>query len=89
MTQDLAVQIIFNGVTLILMVSLPIVGVGLMVGFLVSLFQAVTQIQEQTLTFVPKVIAVLLMLAFTSPWIISMVVDFTATLWGNIPNMAR
>ena len=79
----------YQGVITILMVSLPIVGVGLLVGFLISLFQAVTQIQEQTLTFVPKVISVLLMVAFTSPYIISMMVDFTTTLWSTIPNMAR
>ena len=89
MSQDFAVQVAYQGVTTILMVSLPIVGVGLLVGFLISLFQAVTQIQEQTLTFVPKVISVLLMVAFTSPWIISMMVDFTTTLWSTIPNMAR
>lgn len=89
MGQDFAVQVIYQGVTTILMVSLPIVGVGLLVGFLVSLFQAVTQIQEQTLTFVPKVVSVLLMVAFTSPWIISMMVDFTTTLWSTIPNMVR
>ncbi len=89
MGQDFAVQIIYQGVITILMVSLPVVGVGLLVGFMISLFQAVTQIQEQTLTFVPKVISVLLMVAFTSPWIISVMVDFTTTLWSNIPNMAR
>jgi len=89
MGQDFAVQILYQGVITILMVSLPIVGVGLMVGFMVSLFQAVTQIQEQTLTFVPKVISVLLMVAFTSPWIISIMVDFTTTLWSTIPAMAR
>ena len=89
MGQDFAVQILYQGVTTILMVSLPIVGVGLMVGFMVSLFQAVTQIQEQTLTFVPKVISVLLMVAFTSPWIISIMVDFTTSLWSAIPAMAR
>lgn len=89
MNQDFAIQIIQQAVTTILMVSLPTVGVGLLVGFIVSLFQAVTQIQEQTLTFVPKVIAVLLMFAFTSPWIISMMVDFTTTLWSTIPSMAR
>ena len=89
MGQDFAVQILYQGVTTILMVSLPIVGVGLLVGFMVSLFQAVTQIQEQTLTFVPKVISVLLMVAFTSPWIISIMVDFTTTLWSAIPAMAR
>lgn len=68
---------------------MPIVGIGLLVGLIISLFQAVTQIQEQTLTFVPKIIAVFLMLAFTSPWIISMIVDFTTTLWTNIPIMVR
>ncbi|NQT29910.1 MAG: flagellar biosynthesis protein FliQ [Candidatus Saganbacteria bacterium] len=89
MGQDFAVQVLHQGVITILMVSLPIVGVGLMVGFTISLFQAVTQIQEQTLTFVPKVISVLLMVAFTSPWIISIMVDFTTTLWSTIPNMVR
>ncbi len=89
MGQDFAVQVIYQAIITILMISLPIVGVGLMVGFAVSLFQAVTQIQEQTLTFVPKVISVLLMVAFTSPWIISMMVDFTTTLWSMIPNMVR
>jgi len=89
MNQDFVVQVLYQGITLILLISMPAVGVGLLVGFIVSLFQAVTQIQEQTLTFVPKVISVLLVIAFTSPWIISMMVDFTATLWSAIPNMVR
>ncbi len=89
MSQDTVVQIIYQGVYLTLLISMPAVGIGLLVGFLISLFQAVTQIQEQTLTFVPKVVSVLLMIAFTSPWIISMIVDFTTTLWSTIPNMAR
>lgn len=89
MTQDFVVQIMYQGVNLTLLISLPAVGVGLLVGFLISLFQAVTQIQEQTLTFVPKVVSVLLTIAFTSPWIVSMIVDFTTTLWSNIPAMVR
>lgn len=89
MNQDFVVQILFQGVNTILLISLPAVGAGLLVGFMVSLFQAVTQIQEQTLTFVPKVVTVLLVVALTSPWIISMLVDFTNTLWSAIPNMAR
>ena len=89
MTQDFAVQILYQAITTLLMVSLPIVGVGLMVGFMISLFQAVTQIQEQTLTFVPKVVSVLLMIAFTSPWIISVLTDFTTSLWNTIPNLAK
>ena len=89
MNQDFAVQVLYQGILILLMVSMPTVGVGLLVGFMISLFQAVTQIQEQTLTFVPKVIAVLLVLAFTSPWIFSMMVDYTNTLWSAIPAMAR
>jgi flagellar biosynthetic protein FliQ len=89
MGQDFAVQVMYQGVITILIISMPTVGIGLLVGFIISLFQAVTQIQEQTLTFVPKVIAVMLMLVFTSPWIISLMVDFTITLWSAIPGMAR
>ena len=89
MNQDFVVQILFQGIILTLLLSMPAVGVGLLVGFLISLFQAVTQIHEQTLTFVPKVVSVMLIIAFTSPWMISMMVDFTNTLWSTIPNMAR
>jgi len=89
MTQDFAVQVIYSGVIMILLVSLPAVGVGLLIGFTISLFQAVTQIQEQTLTFVPKVIGVLGMVAITSPWIVSMMVSFVTTLWANIPVMVQ
>ena len=89
MNQDFATQVIYQGVIVVFMTSLPTVGIGLLVGFVISLFQAVTQIQEQTLTFVPKVIAVFLMLAFTSPWMISIMVDFTITLWSTIPAMAK
>ena len=57
---------------LTLILSLPAVGLGLLVGLTISLFQAVTQIQEQTLTFVPKMVVVLGIIALTSPWLISM-----------------
>jgi flagellar biosynthetic protein FliQ len=89
MNQDFVVQLLFQAVNITLLISMPAVGVGLIVGFLISLFQAVTQIQEQTLTFVPKVVSVLLVVAFTSPWVISLLVDFTNTLWSAIPGMAR
>ncbi len=89
MTQDYVTQIMYNGIILILLLSLPSVGAGLLVGFMVSLFQAVTQIQEQTLTFVPKMIVVLAVIALTSPWMMSLLIDFITTLWSNIPNMAR
>ena len=71
------------------MLSLPAVGLGLLVGLVISLFQAVTQIQEQTLTFVPKMIVVMGVIAFMSPWMASLLIDFITTLWSNIPNMVR
>ena len=89
MSQDFVAQIMTQGVNLLLLISMPAVGIGLIVGFIISLFQAVTQIQEQTLTFVPKVVAVLLVVALTSPWMISLLLDFTTTLWSAIPNMVR
>ena len=89
MSQDFVTQVMTQGINLLLLISMPAVGVGLLVGFIISLFQAVTQIQEQTLTFVPKVVAVLLMVAFTSPWVISLLLDFTTTLWSAIPNMVK
>jgi len=89
MNQDFAVQVMYRAITTTLLLSMPTVGIGLLVGFTISVFQAVTQIQEQTLTFVPKVVAVLLMLAVTAPWMISLMLDFTASLWSNIPAMAR
>jgi len=89
MSQDFAVQVIYQAITTLLMISMPIVGVGLLVGFTISLFQAVTQIQEQTLTFVPKVIAVLLMLSLMFPWMSAILVDFATVLWSTIPSMAR
>ena len=89
MSQDYVVQVLFQAINITILISMPAVGVGLLVGFMISLFQAITQIQEQTLTFVPKVVSVLLIIAFTSPWIISLMIDFTNTLWSNIPSMAR
>ena len=89
MSQDTAAQVIYNAIIITIMLSLPSVGAGLLVGFLISLFQAVTQIQEQTLTFVPKMVVVLGMVALTAPWMISLMLDFTLTLWGGIPALSR
>lgn len=88
MTIDIVRGIVTRGIILILLCAGPAVGMGLLVGFLVSLFQAVTQIQEQTLTFVPKMLTVLLVLAFTFPWIGSLLVGFAQGLWVNLPAYA-
>ncbi|BBI34425.1 flagellar biosynthesis protein FliQ [Cohnella abietis] len=68
----------------VLKVSAPMLGVGLIVGLMVSIFQATTQIQEQTLAFVPKIIAVFLSLLIFGPWILNIMIDFTSRLLGNL-----
>jgi len=89
MTESDVVSLINEGIQVLLITSLPLVGIGLLVGFIISLVQAVTQIQEQTLTFVPKMVVVMLMLAFSAPWLISVFVDFTTQIWDKIPYYAR
>ncbi|WP_138493964.1 flagellar biosynthesis protein FliQ [Paenibacillus pinistramenti] len=70
----------------VLKASAPMVVVALVVGLLVSIFQATTQIQEQTLAFVPKIVAVLLALLLFGPWILTTLVDFT---YGILNNLSR
>ena len=71
---------------LLLMVSLPVLLTVLVVGLVVSIFQAVTQINENTLSFVPKLIAAVLVFAIAGPWMLSTVVDFIRRTIENIPN---
>lgn len=87
MTQGTITAMISGAVFTVLKISLPIVLLALLIGFMISLFQAVTQIQEQTLTFVPKMVTVLLMLAFLAPYISTTLVEYTRNLWGQIPAM--
>jgi flagellar biosynthesis protein FliQ len=70
---------------LILVLSAPPVLVALVTGLMISLVQATTQIQEQTLTFVPKLVAVLLTLAFTGPWLMTQIVAYTRALLDGFP----
>jgi len=69
---------------MILIMSGPLLILALVVGLLVSIFQATTQIQEQTLAFVPKIVAVLVGLVFFAPWMISHMVSYTADILGNL-----
>ncbi|WP_163531963.1 flagellar biosynthesis protein FliQ [Helicobacter suis] len=70
-----------------LMISLPVLLVGLVVGLLVSIFQATTQINEMTLSFVPKILAVIAVIIFTMPWMLNMLLDYTSTLFKLIPKI--
>ena len=71
-----------------LLLSAPMLGFGLIIGLLVSIFQAVTQINEMTLTFIPKILAVAAALAIFLPWIVNTLVDFTVNLLNQLPNYA-
>jgi flagellar biosynthetic protein FliQ len=69
----------------LLMVAAPILGVVLLVGLVISLFQAVTQINEATLTFIPKLVAAMLALVIAGPWMLNMLVDFIRRTIEMIP----
>jgi len=85
MTIDLAKEISAEVLKTILLVSGPVLFVSLLVGLIISIFQAVTQIQEFTLTFVPKIIAVFICLFIFFPWISSTLITFTVNIIQKIP----
>ncbi|HIJ91557.1 MAG: flagellar biosynthesis protein FliQ [Desulfobulbaceae bacterium] len=87
MTPSEAISLTQNAVTLTLLLSAPVLLVAMVVGLLISLFQAITQIQEMTLTFVPKIVAVMATLLFLSSWMINKLVDYTHELIVSIPNI--
>ena len=89
MTIESVTGILNTAVQVIILGSLPSVGLGLLIGVIIAVFQAVTQVQEQTITFVPKMIVVLLVAAATFPWVARIVMEMTLELWRNIPMYAR
>jgi flagellar biosynthetic protein FliQ len=78
-----------GGILEVLFLAAPLLFSALIVGLVVAILQATTSIQEQTLTFVPKIIAILLMLAFLGGWMFSSLGDYTVQLFRMIPSMAR
>lgn len=82
-----AIQLIRSGIFTILIVAAPVLLIGLLVGLVVSIIQATTSIQEQTLTFVPKIAAILLALFYFGPWMIQTVVEFSRNVFQQIPGM--
>lgn len=84
MSTEMILRIAQESIYTILIVIAPVVGIALLVGLLVSIFQAATQIQEQTLAFVPKIVAVFLAILFFGSWMLRHVVDFTQGILGNL-----
>jgi flagellar biosynthetic protein FliQ len=77
----------YQGMKITLMMAAPMLLTALLVGLLVSLFQAATQINEMTLSFIPKILAVFVVLIITGPWLLSMISDFTRHLFLHIPEL--
>lgn len=84
MTSEMIVHIAQRSVYTIMLVAAPALGIALAVGLLVSIFQATTQIQEQTLAFIPKIVAVLLAVLVFGPWMLRTLVEFAMGIFGNL-----
>lgn len=89
MTPEFVIGFARQSIELALMIAMPMLGIGLLVGIVVSVIQAATQIQEMTLTFIPKVVSIFIALLLAFPWILDKMVTFTRNLILNIPNYIR
>jgi flagellar biosynthesis protein FliQ len=87
MGPDTVLELCTQALELALRVGLPMLVAGLVVGLAVSVFQAVTQIQEQTLSFIPKIIALAGVLIVLGPWMLNQLLSYTTDLWGSIPQL--
>jgi flagellar biosynthetic protein FliQ len=87
MNQDTVINLATQAMSLGLKVAGPLLLVGLVIGLAVSLFQAVTQIQEQSLSFIPKIVGIAVLIVLLGPWMLGQVVTYTAQLYGAIPQM--
>jgi flagellar biosynthesis protein FliQ len=86
LSPEFVVSLAEKGVYTILLICGPLLLVALVVGLIVSVFQATTQIQEQTLAFIPKILAVLLGLIFFGPWMLSNMLTYTYDIFNNLTN---
>jgi len=85
MNSDLALNLMTNLFWTGLLICLPILGLTMLVGLMISIFQVVTQIQEMSLTFVPKLITAAVTLVVAGPWMLRTLTQYTIKLWSNIP----
>jgi flagellar biosynthetic protein FliQ len=89
MTPEFVVSLGSEAIKLSLLLSAPLLGVGLVVGLLIAVLQATTQIQEMTLSFVPKILAVLIALLVAAPWMLDKMTSFTSHIIMMIPQVIR
>ena len=89
MTPEFVVSLAKEAILLTILVSMPMLGLGLIIGLAISVFQAVTSIQEMTLSFIPKILAVMFGLLFFAPWMLEKLTVYTEKLIVSIPLYIR
>ena len=87
MNQDTVINLATQAMTLALKIAGPMLLLGLVIGLLVSIFQAVTSIQEQSLSFIPKIVGVAVLIVILGPWMLSHVISYAQNLYSSIPQM--
>ena len=85
MTGDLALQLMGDMLVASMLIGAPILGLSMLVGLLVSIVQVVTQVQEMSLTFIPKIVTVVITMFAFGPWMLKKLLAFSSTVIGNIP----
>ena len=88
MNEDVVINLAMDATELALKVGLPLLLAGLVVGLVISVFQAITQIQEMTLSFIPKILAVAIVAVVLGPWMLDQMVTYTTELYSAIPELA-
>lgn len=87
MSPELVINLVQNALFILIIVSAPMLGVALVIGLAVSVIQAATQINEMTLTFVPKLLVMFLVMILAGPWMLRTLMEFTVRLISGVPNM--
>ncbi|MBN2655462.1 MAG: flagellar biosynthesis protein FliQ [Spirochaetales bacterium] len=87
MTTGFIVSLLRSSIIQTLSIAAPVLLVSMFIGLIISIFQAVTSIQDQTLTFVPKIVAILTIIGFFGAWMMNSMANFTANLFNMIPNI--
>ncbi len=85
MSGDVVIQLGQEALMIVMLVSAPMLGLGLLVGLMVSVFQATTSIQEQTLAFIPKILAVFVAILIFGPWMLRIMVEYVTNIMVNLP----
>ncbi len=89
MTEEIVIEIIKEAFLTTFIVILPVLGVSLIVGIIISIFQAATSIQEMTLTFVPKILVTAVAIIFLLPWMMDKIISFTLKIFSMFPGIIR